>query len=296
LIIFLAIFNFLWFLTNLSIRLFSKKPVSLIAQDISDYSHPLKPVVSSPSSPNILAPAYLLLDAETNTVLLSKNSENRIFSASVTKLATAITALNIYPLDEVVTITEEYKEGKVMELVPGEKITVKSLVTALLVYSANDAAFNLASHHQQGVPGFVTEMNLIAQKYQLINTNFTNFDGLHDPNHYSTVSDLTKLARLAIKNPIIKEYVKYKNLTVTDIDGLYVHDLTSTNELLGVIPEIEGLKTGYTLEAGGCFVGLININGHYLISVVAQSPDRFSDTKSLVTWAKHNLSWKPYTP
>jgi serine-type D-Ala-D-Ala carboxypeptidase (penicillin-binding protein 5/6) len=295
LIIFLAIFNLLWLLTNLSVHLFSKNPISEIAQNQNVYSHPLQPIAKSSSSPNVLAPAYLLIDADTNTILISKNPENRIFPASVTKLATAITALNIYPLDEVVTITEEYKEGKVMELKPGEKITVKSLVTALLVYSANDAAFNLASHHQQGVQGFIKEMNLLAQKYHLANTNFTNFDGIHDPNHYSTVYDLAQLARLAIKNPIIKEYVKYKNLTVTDVDRLFTHDLISTNELLGVIPEIEGLKTGYTIEAGGCFVGLINLNGHYLISVVAQSPDRFADTKSLVAWAKYNLSWQPYT-
>lgn len=298
LLIFLAILNLLWLSVNLSIRLFAKNSPQLpiIASDINDFSHPLQPVVKNLSGPNIQAPNYLLLDVDTNTILLSQNSQSRIFPASVTKLATALTALNLYPLDEVVTVNEEYKEGKVMELKPGEKITVKSLVTALLVYSANDAAFNLASHHQQGIAGFVKEMNLIAQKYRLINTNFTNYDGIHDLNHYSTVYDLAELARLSIKNPIIKEYVKYKTLKVTDVYNLYTHELISTNELLGIIPEIEGLKTGYTLEAGGCFVGLINLNGHYLISVVAQSPDRFFDTKSLVAWAKENLSWQAYTP
>jgi D-alanyl-D-alanine carboxypeptidase len=63
---------------------------------------------------------------------------------------------------------------------------------------------------------------------------------------------------------------------------------------LGIIPEIEGLKTGWTPEASGSFIGLININGHYLISVVAQSEDRFNDTKNLINWAKNNLTWRTY--
>jgi D-alanyl-D-alanine carboxypeptidase (penicillin-binding protein 5/6) len=226
--------------------------------------------------------------------LLSKNPEQKIYPASTTKLTTALTALNIYPLDEEVTVTDAYKEGKVMELVPGEKITVRSLVTALLVYSANDAAYNLAKHQTGGVSAFVDQMNNLLKKYQIKNTHFVNFDGLHDPNHYSTAYDLAQIGRLAIKNPVIREVVKNKTITVTDINHTIEHQLASTNELLGVIPEIEGLKTGWTPEAEGSFVGLININGHLLISVVTQSQDRFNDTKLIVDWAKQNLTWRSY--
>ena len=88
---------------------------------------------------------YILIDVDTNKVLISKNQDSKIYPASTTKLATALTALNLYPLDEVVTIDQAYDNGKVMELQFGEKITVKSLVTALLVYSANDSAFSLAN-------------------------------------------------------------------------------------------------------------------------------------------------------
>ncbi|MFA5827926.1 MAG: serine hydrolase [Candidatus Shapirobacteria bacterium] len=258
------------------------------------YQHPQIPIVSAPSDISLTATSFILIDNNTNTTLISKNPDQKIFPASTTKLATALTALNIYPLDELITIKEKYDVGKVMNLVPEEKITVKSLVTALLVYSANDAAYSLANHHQAGVGGFVNQMNLIVSKYGLKNTHFANYDGIDDPENYSSVYDLAQIGRISIKNPVIREVVRNKAITVTDISGSIKHELISTNELLGLSPEIEGLKTGWTPEAGGSFVGLINRNGHYLISVVANSTDRFSDTQKIVDWAKENVVWNDY--
>lgn len=263
---------------------------------INNYQHPLIPKADNISLPQLTAENYILIDNATNTILLSQNPYNRIYPASITKLATALTALNIYPLDELVTASSSYQDGQVMDLVPGETLTVKSLVSALLVHSANDAAYNLAIHHQDGIQGFIQEMNLIVTKYGLKNTNFTNFDGLHDPNHYSTVYDLAQLGRISIKNSFIRETVKNKNITVTDITGKFSHSLNSTNELLGIVPEIEGLKTGWTPEAGGCFIALINFNGHQLISVIAKSTDRFADTVKIINWAKQNITWSLYQP
>lgn len=261
---------------------------------INSYQHPPQPHTTKYPAPALNAPNYLLIDAVTNTILLSKNPRQKIFPASITKLATALTALNVYPLEEVITVDREYDLGKVMGLSLGEKITVKSLVTALLVHSANDAALTLASHHNEGLVGFIKQMNLLTQKYQLKDTHFVNYDGIHHPDHQSTVYDLAQLARISIKNLIVVDVVKNQKLIVSDIDGTIDHYLESTNELLGVVPEVEGLKTGWTPEAGGCFVALINIDGHYLISVVAQSEDRFADTRQLITWAKQNIIWTDY--
>lgn len=267
------------------------KNKTTIPNDLVNYQAPLEPKIIAVTYPTLQATNYILLDLDTNKIIFSKNQNDLIYPASLTKLATALTALNIYPLDEIITIPEAYKEGKVMELVTGEKITVRSLVTALLVYSANDSAINLAKHHSDGIDGFINQMNLLVNKHNLKNTHFVNVDGIHNFNHYSTVFDLSQLARIAIKNKIVAETVKQKNVIVTDVDHLYRHDLISTNELLGKIPEIEGLKTGWTPEAGGCFIGLININGHYLISVIAQSDDRFKDTETIVEWSKKNIIW-----
>lgn len=275
-----------------------KLPINILASPtdpLTQYQHPLVPSVLKTSPPSLVAQSYILVDVATNEVLLSKNSSARIYPASLTKLATALTALNIYPLDEVVSVGSTYSEGKIMDLKKGENITIQSLVSALLVYSANDSAYNLASHHRDGTAGFVTEMNLIAQKYNLKNTNFINYDGIHSPSHYSTAYDLSQLGRLAIKNPVIRDTVKNKKLIVTDITGQISHQLDSTNELLGVIPEIQGLKTGWTPEAGGCFISLINIDGHEIIGVVAQSEQRFEDTQKLIYWAKENIGWLPYS-
>lgn len=274
--------------------LLPSSPLFPIQKKSIDFDHPPQPIVTGTQIPRLSTPYYVLLDATSNQILTSQNRDTRIYPASTTKLATALTALNIYPLDEVITIPLSYSEGKVMGLKPGEKVTVKTLVAALLIYSANDAAYNLAYHHPQSAAGFIDQMNLLIQKYDLKNTHFTNFDGLHDPNHYSTVYDLAQLGRLAIQNNTLRSLVRLPQIDLTDIYGQNQYHLVSTNELLGQTPEVEGLKTGWTPESQGSFIGLFNLNGHYLISVVAQSQDRFADTKLLLDWAKNNLTWRTY--
>lgn len=289
-IFFILVLNLFW-LPSLSYWGTYGLDQSISKNQISQFQIPTTPIIKLVSKPETTAQNYILVDVVTNKILTSKNPEDKIYPASTTKLITALTALNIYPLDEVVTIDEEYSEGQNMGLKLGEKITVRSLVSALLVYSANDAAYTLAKHHPQGIDGFVKQMNLLVKKYNLKNTNFINVDGLQNENHYSTVYDLSQIGRIAVQNNILKNTVKNTEITVSNIDGSIQHYLTSTDELLKTTPEIEGLKTGWTPEAKGCFVGLINLNGHYLISVVAQSDDRFQDTKNILDWAKQNVFW-----
>ena len=255
------------------------------------FTQPSVPFVDNSYSPILSTQNFIVIDSATNTVLTGNNINDRIYPASTTKLATALTALNLYPLEEVISATP-YTEGKVMELQQDEKVTVRTLATALLVYSANDAAFNLANHYESGVQGFVEKMNDLVKKYNLQNTHFTNFDGIHNSDHYSTVYDLSQLARLALTMPFIVDTVRQKEVNLTDLSGEIKYKLISTNELLGVVPEVEGLKTGWTPEASGCFIGAININGHKLVTVVANSENRFADTNKLINWAKENISWE----
>jgi len=295
LIIFLLqILNLFWLPTFSFWSIYPKNNFIIQNNQLLELKNPSTPVLKLASKPFLSAQNYILVDVDTNKILLEKNIDQKIYPASTTKLATALTALNLYPLDEVITVIQEYGTGKVMDLKLGEKITVKSLVTALLVYSANDSAFTLANHYQSGLDGFINQMNLLMSKYNLKNTHFTNVDGIHDSNHYSTVYDLSQLGRLSIKNSTVASVVKTKELVVTDVTNQIQHRLTSTNELLDVVPEIKGLKTGWTPEAKGSFIGLININGHLVISVVSQSDDRFQDTKILVDWLKQNVSWGNY--
>ena len=262
--------------------------------NLFSFKHPPQPVVKNKNRPQLSTNFYILIDNDTNQILVSQNENTRIYPASTTKLATALTALNIYPLEEVVTISKDYLDGKVMELKAGDKVTIKTLVAGLLIHSANDAAFSLAFHYPQGIGGFVDQMNLLMKKNGLKNTHFINFDGLHDPDHYSTPYDLSQLARLAFQNSTLRYYVKIRSMDLSDIYGQKIYKVTSTNELLGVVPEVEGLKTGWTPESSGSFIALLNLDGHYLISVVAQSEDRFNDTKILLNWARGNVSWRTY--
>ncbi|PJE66870.1 hypothetical protein COU93_01925 [Candidatus Shapirobacteria bacterium CG10_big_fil_rev_8_21_14_0_10_36_6] len=281
----------LFFLINFVIYHFGNNTVfAKIPQSSAFFTPPPTPIVKNKIAPILSTQNYIIIDLATNNILLGNKINDRIYPASTTKLATALTALNLYPLDEIIT-TIPYTEGKVMELTEGEKVTVRTLVSALLVYSANDAAFNLANHYETGTEGFVKQMNNLIKKYILNNTNFTNFDGIHNENHYSTIYDLSQLARLALTNPFIVETVKQKEINLSNLSGEIKYNLISTNELLGVVPEVEGLKTGWTPEASGCFIGAININGHKLTTVVAQSTDRFTDTKKLIDWAKENVTW-----
>ncbi|MDD4784912.1 MAG: D-alanyl-D-alanine carboxypeptidase [Candidatus Shapirobacteria bacterium] len=296
-LVFLICFlNLFWLPTFSFWNIYPKNFLFSQNSSLIQYQHPDKIYSKLSEKPKLNTKHYILLDVATNTVILSQNPNSKIYPASTTKLSTALTALNIYPLDEELRIKQEYREGKIMELKLDEKINIRSLVTALLVYSANDAAYTLANHHQKGLSGFIEEMNLINKKYGLKNTNFTNFDGIHNENHYSTVYDLSQIARLAIKSQIVLDTVKQKEIVVEDVNKTIKHELISTNELLGVIPEIEGLKTGWTPESEGSFIALINLNGHYLISVVAQSTDRFADTKNIIEWAKNNVFWQSYQP
>jgi D-alanyl-D-alanine carboxypeptidase len=292
--------NFVFIILLLTLNLFwihdDKKNIGQISQDkvinqIINFKNPLPPISLSEISPNITTQNYILIDVATNKILLSKNSNSLIYPASTTKLITALTALNIYPLDEIITIKEKYEVGKTMDLEVGEKIPVRSLIEALLVHSANDAAYNLAFHHSQGVAGFVDQMNNLMVKNNINQTHFTNYDGLHQSNHYSTVYDLSQIARLAIKNNIVSDIAQKKEITVSDISKTKTHLLKSTNELLGVLPEVKGLKTGWTPEAGGCFISLLDFNNRQVISVVAQSENRFQDTEKIINWLKENIIW-----
>jgi D-alanyl-D-alanine carboxypeptidase (penicillin-binding protein 5/6) len=293
LILFLIIvINLIWLPTFSYWKIYPKNNFLVKNNQLLEFQNPDTPVIKFTKNPILNTNDYILVDVSTNKILVSKNIDQKIYPASTTKLATALTALNLYPLDEVITVDQVYDEGKTMELQLGEKITVKSLVQALLVYSANDSAYTLAKHYQGEISGFVSQMNLLMSKYNLTNTHFVNVDGIHNDNHYSTVYDLSQLGRLAIKNPIVRDVVKNKTLIVTNVTGDIKHEITSTNELLDIVPEIIGLKTGWTPEAKGCFIGLINIDGHEVISVVADSDDRFQDTKTLINWLKQNVSWQ----
>lgn len=249
----------------------------------------LRPALLANSSPppRIAARSAYLLDLKNNFVLYDKNSSLKLPPASTVKIATALTALADYKLDEVVEVHPNciLKTGEsVMGLQAWEKITVRNLLYGLLVASAGDAACALARHHQEGIMEFVAEMNHLARALKLEQTYFVDFTGLDSTLQYSTAKELTLLAEEVLKRQFFQEAVQMRELNISSVDGVRWHHLKTTNELLGEMPGISGVKTGYTAKAKGVFIFYFEREGVELLGTVMGSDDRFADARSLLTW------------
>jgi D-alanyl-D-alanine carboxypeptidase len=204
---------------------------------------------------------------------------------------TALIILDKYSLDDVFTVKSVITDGRVMNLVQGEKLTVESLLYGTLVHSANDAAYALAENYPGGVQEFVNQMNKKAKELGLNNTNFTNPVGFDDPNHYTTANDLVALSVYAFQNKTIDKIVSTKSITVSDTTYTYFHELHNVNQLLGKVAGIAGLKTGYTQNAGEVLISVVKKNGESVLFAVLKSADRFGETEKLIDWVFNNFKW-----
>lgn len=244
----------------------------------------------------ITATGIVILDVDSGVYLFKRNAEELLSPASTTKILTALVALDSYSLDDVVTVTNIMNDGQVMGLVPGERITVENLLYGALIESGNDAAYALASYYPGGVDKFVEAMNKKAKALHLTKSTFTNPVGYDDPNHKMTPMDLARLGSVALNNKVIAKMVAIPQITVSDVTHTYFHPLKNVNELLGKIPGVAGIKTGWTEEAGENLITLIERNNHKLIIVVLQSTDRFGETEKLINWIFANYQWEIITP
>lgn len=255
------------------------------------------PVKISPNAPpEFTAEAVLVVDTASDVTMYQKNPELRLFPASTTKIMTALVALDEYQLNDVITVKNVITEGQLMGLVPDETITVENLLYGILVHSANDAAYALAEHDNDGVTGFVEKMNQKANELHLTDTNFVNPIGFDDPNHYTNASDLARLSLYALKNPTFGKLVGIPQITVSDTSFVYFHPLKNINELLGKIPGVSGVKTGFTEIAGQALVTTAQKNGHKILIVLLRSQDRFAETEQLINWIFANYRWTTFSP
>lgn len=244
----------------------------------------------------ISAQGVVVYDLESGVTLYGRNTQVLLSPASTTKIMTALVALEHYNLDDVVTVATVANSGQVMGIVPGEQITVENLLYGALIHSGNDATWALAEHFEGGVEKFVAAMNEKADSLHLTNTNFTNPVGFDDPNHKMSAIDLTRLAAFALTNKTIAKMVAIPEITISDVTHTRFHALTNVNTLLGKIPGVAGIKTGWTEEAGENLVTLIERNGHRIIIVVLKSRDRFADTEALINWVFANYVWETFPP
>jgi D-alanyl-D-alanine carboxypeptidase (penicillin-binding protein 5/6) len=243
----------------------------------------------------ITAKSAIVVDVDSAVIMYQKDPDIKLHPASTTKIMTAMIALDEYSLDEVVTIdNENFSIGNKSHIMSGEKLSVESLLYALLVSSGNDAALALAQHHPKGYVEFINLMNQKAKDLHLVNSNFSNVSGVEQPTHYTTARDLSLLTKEAIKNPIFSNMVSQKEIVITSIDGNISHSLTNTNQLLDQVEGVMGVKTGWTYLAGECLVTFVSREGREIITVVLASDDRFQESEKLINWSYNNYTWIPF--
>jgi D-alanyl-D-alanine carboxypeptidase (penicillin-binding protein 5/6) len=250
-------------------------------------------VVAAAAPPPVDAEAYLVQNAGTGEVLASRNASEQLPMASITKLMTALVALEHASLDDVATISRHTASigESTINLRPGERVTLRDLIRAALVQSANDAANAIAAFVGRGSVGrFVELMNARARRLGLTDTHFANPDGLDAPGHVSSARDVTKLARVAMHDPFIRETVRLVDATAA---GRRLH---TWNDLLSTFPNLLGVKTGHTDGAGWSQVAAARGGGVTIYATLLGGESRSgrnSDLAALLAWglARYRTVW-----
>jgi serine-type D-Ala-D-Ala carboxypeptidase (penicillin-binding protein 5/6) len=240
----------------------------------------------TPTKPSIKASALYLVELKSGRVLLEKDATRRLPPASLTKIMTALIALESAPLQEVVKIDRRaLVHPSSLKFQAGEEFLLRDLLTAMLVSSANDACEAIAWHVGGNANKFVAMMNERASALGLKNTHFANACGFDAPGHYSTAADLAKLTEQALQQPIFSMMVRTIVRDIATVDGTRKVSLHSTNELL-LDPDVNGVKTGYTSKAGRCLIASMFKDGHRLLLVGLNVMDQWEQSTKLLRYGQ----------
>jgi D-alanyl-D-alanine carboxypeptidase (penicillin-binding protein 5/6) len=238
------------------------------------------------TKPLIKASALYLVDLKSHRVLLEKNAGRRLPPASLTKMMTALVALEAASPEQVVRIDRRaLVHRSSITLHPGEQFLLRDLLTAMLVTSANDACEAIALHVGGDADRFVTMMNERARTLGLENTHFVNACGFDAPDHYSTAADLARLTEQALQVPAISMMVRTVTRDIASVNGARQLSLHSTNELL-LDPDVTGVKTGYTSKAGRCLIASMFKEGHQLLLVGLNVTSRWEQAAQLLRYGQ----------
>ena len=241
------------------------------------------PVLAAP--PQVTGRAYVVENGSTGEVLLARNARAAVPIASITKLMTVLVTLeHARPADVVVVDPRAASVGESSaNLRAGERLTVRELLEAALIQSANDAADALALHVGHGnQQRFVAMMNAKARELGLRSTHFARPDGLDAPGHVSSARDVTLLARIVMHRPLVRQIVRQRAATISGGRGLH-----TWNDLLSTYPGIFGVKTGHTSAAGWSQVAAARRGAVTVYTTLLGSPDRSSrnlDLAELLDW------------
>jgi serine-type D-Ala-D-Ala carboxypeptidase (penicillin-binding protein 5/6) len=257
------------------------------------------------------AHSSLILDVESGTILLNNNGMEKRQIASLTKMMTAVLVMEkVENLGEDVVIDEKapYVDGTrigcprsgyctSLRLKAGEKISVKNLLKAMLMNSANDAAYSLGKHIGGSEERFVEMMNAKAKEMDLNNTHFCTASGLEkegmESQCYSSAYDIARIASYAMKYKLIWDIMKLDDTTISSSDGTCEHSIFNTDQVKDM-PNCIGGKTGFTPLAGrSLLLAASDSEGkNKIIAVLLDDPYRWQDIKTMVSWAFQSYDWK----
>lgn len=225
--------------------------------------------------------------------LFTKNPDLKLYPASTTKIMTALVALDVFGNDKILTAKDaDGAIGKAIHLKSGEQVTFENILYGLLLESGNDAAYTLAENYPGGYSAMIEAMNSKAKQFGMNNTTFKNVSGVDEADHTTTVHDFSILAAQAMENNEFAQVVGTREKEIESLDKRTVHKLTNTNELLGTISGVLGIKTGTTDLAGESLITYVERSGHRIIIVMLGSQDRYGEMKRLIEWAFGEHEWK----
>jgi D-alanyl-D-alanine carboxypeptidase (penicillin-binding protein 5/6) len=243
---------------------------------------------------DISAKSAVAIDAGSGKVLWDKDADSSMFPASTTKVMTGLLLVErCKPTDVIVAPTdiEKIKEAS-MHLKPGERVSAHDMLYALMLRSANDGSYAVATHISGSVDAFSKLMNQRAQQLGCTHTHFHNPNGLNDKEHTTSAHDLALIAREAMKHKEFRDAVKTYKYEITRSINIHDRVMINHDKLLKKDPLAEGIKTGYTVPAGHCFVGSSTRNGFRVITVVMKSQHWQKDDEELMSWSFHHFEKK----
>lgn len=283
--IFYSILIFLLILINFS---------TVCADDVDnevDFEDTIEVTASNVSElPKTNSRKYIVYDRISKSMIIGKNEDIKSAMASTTKIMTTIVILEKADLNEKVTVSAKAggTGGSRLGLKRGDKASVRDLLYGLMLRSGNDAAVALAEHVGGSVKGFAELMNEKAIELGLTNTHFVTPHGLDDANHYTTALELAKLTDYAMDNETFAKIVGTKSTTI------YINNqsrqINNTNELLGVLNGVVGVKTGFTNNAGRCLVTETKRNNMDIITIVLGADTKKDRTKDSVNLIEYTFS------
>ncbi len=249
-------------------------------------AHPVSYVPQPFPWKRIPAHSILLKELRSGRILFEHEVEKRLSPASLTKIMSALIILEKGRLDDLATVSRNAARAPKthLRLKVGEVFRLGDLLKAMMMVSANDACLAAVEHVGGDEEQFVTLMNAKALALGLSDTHFSNGCGFDGPDHYSTAEDLAKLSEVAMRNAVFRELVKEEREIITPVSGYRAYILHNTNRLLGRIPGVEGVKTGFTSKAGRCLIAKVSQNGSDLLLVILNSNRRWNTARSLIDY------------